>query len=88
MIYDEAMRVFGVPTQITVCVEELSELQKELCKHLRGSGDIEHIAEEIADVLITTGQMIRYFDCEEDVLRWQCIKLQRLAERIKEARQQ
>ena len=40
---------YGKENQITVAVEELSELIKELCKELRGMGNPEHIAEEMAD---------------------------------------
>lgn len=45
-----ALCTYGSVLQIVVTMEEMSELQKELCKNLRGRGSIEHIAEEIADV--------------------------------------
>ena len=45
-----ALGTYGSVLQIVVTMEEMSELQKELCKNLRGRGSIEHIAEEIADV--------------------------------------
>ena len=50
----EVLRRALAPTDLSyrsfVTMEEMSELQKELCKNLRGRGSIEHIAEEIADV--------------------------------------
>ena len=48
--------------QVIVAIEELSELQKELTKHLRGKGDRCYIAEEMADVLIVVEQMRELFD--------------------------
>lgn len=43
--------------QVVVAIEELSELQKELCKHLRGKTNVENITEEMADVHIMLSQM-------------------------------
>lgn len=56
-IYERALKTFGVENQMIKCVEELSELQKELCKHSLGQGNVEHIIEEIADVEIMIDQM-------------------------------
>ncbi len=39
--------------RLILMIEEMSELQKECTKTLRGKGDKEHFIEEIADVLIT-----------------------------------
>lgn len=47
--------------QIVVAIEELSELQKELCKALRGTPNKEHITEELADVLTMVDQMAIYY---------------------------
>lgn len=47
--------------QLIVAVEELSELQKELCKALRGNINKENIIEELADVLIMLDQVKIYF---------------------------
>ena len=45
--------------QLVVAIEELSELQKELCKVLRYEYcDMEHIEEEIADVSIMLEQLM------------------------------
>lgn len=71
--------------QIIVAIEELSELQKELCKMLRnGNADnIEHIKEEIADVSIMLDQLVYYFKIDkEDLLKIQTEKLNRTKERL------
>ena len=50
--------------QLIVAIEELSELQKELCKSLRNKDKIilDNLIEEIADVEIMLEQMKIYFD--------------------------
>lgn len=49
-VYLNAMIAYGDRAQMIVALEELSELQKEICKILRGGENISHLAEEIADV--------------------------------------
>jgi len=56
-ICEAAVRKYGLAKQMIKCVEELSELQKELCKQALGQGNLEHITEEIADVEIMLEQM-------------------------------
>lgn len=41
-----------------VAMEELSELQKEISKELRGQGDRDGILEELADVMIVCGNIV------------------------------
>jgi hypothetical protein len=50
--------------QVIVAIEELSELQKELCKSLRNKDKInlDNLIEEIADVEIMLEQIKIYFD--------------------------
>ena len=55
--------------QLIVAIEELSELQKELCKSLRGNINKENIIEELADVLIMLDQLKIYFKIEDDEIR-------------------
>lgn len=69
--------------QMVVALEELSEAQKELCKFMRGNGDIEHTAEEIADAAIMLEQMCMVFGINERVNYWIDKKVQRLADRLK-----
>lgn len=85
-IFAEAIQQFGEPCQIVVAIEELSELQKELCKLLRGTYDLDHIAEEIADVEIMLRQIRLILDVGDSVNRWKQRKAQRLWARITRAR--
>lgn len=77
-----AVENYGIDNQCIVAIEELSELEKELCKHLRGVGNADHVAEEIADVLIVLEQLISIFDCKLEVMEWQEKKLKRLLVRV------
>ena len=52
--------------QLVIALEELSELQKELCKHLRKKGKRENIIEELADVYIMAEQIGMYFGVTDD----------------------
>lgn len=85
----KALEAFGKAAQITMVFEEMAELQDVLCKFLRGRVDAStstHIAEEIADVEIMLRQMAILFDCSFTVDKFRRYKLERLAERIKEAK--
>ena len=81
-----ALEAFGERAQMTMAVEEMSELTKELCKRCRGRDNVEALAEEIADVEIMLQQMVMLFDCAGQVETFRRYKLERLAERIKEAK--
>ena len=48
---------FGEKYQKALLFEKMSELQKEICKDIRNKRNIEHIAEELADVYIMLQQM-------------------------------
>ena len=48
-VYNRAKATWGIDAQITKAVEELAELQKELCKFLLDDGNMEHTTEEITD---------------------------------------
>lgn len=56
-VYEYALHHYGGELQTMVCIEEMSELTKELCKHARGESNVDAIAEEIADVEIMLAQM-------------------------------
>lgn len=85
-LYRLAISTFGPDAQTLMMFEEMSELQKELCKHARGKDNREAIAEEIADVQIMLEQMIELHGCKDAVLCYKRHKLERLAERIEKAR--
>lgn len=79
--YEKIIFHFGDKNQITVAIEELSELQKELCKYLRGDMDYYNIAEEIADVEIMLEQLKIIFLNESDVEETKKEKINRTIER-------
>ena len=88
--FEDAVRLWGEDAQIRMCIEEMSELTKELCKYLRytkikGQATPEkieevrkNITEETADVLNCTMQMANIFG-KEDVER---IKLEKIIRSI------
>ena len=69
-VLEAALSAYGSEIQRVVAIEELSELQKELCKSLRGQTDTQHIAEEIADVQIMLEQMMILYELHYDVVAW------------------
>lgn len=56
-VYTNALITFGKTKQCIVAIEELSECAKEICKVLRGDGNMDHLAEEIADATICLEQI-------------------------------
>ena len=81
-IYNLALEKYGPASQLFMVFEEMSELQKELCKAVRGKANGDHIAEEIADVKIMLAQMQILFGNSEKVEEYTSAKLKRLAERL------
>lgn len=81
-IYEDARIKWGSINQLTVAIEELSELQKEICKYFRHEGKHEDLIEEVADVSIMLEQIILMFDIQDDVNKVMEEKLQRLKRRI------
>lgn len=53
-----AIDQYGPKMQQVIAIEELSELQKEITKTLRGDGNRSHMIEEIVDVKIMLEQLI------------------------------
>lgn len=78
-IYKQALDRWG-EKQIIMVFEEMAELQKELCKSLRGRNNLTEIAEEIADVEIMLEQMKIYFNIADGVEKHKKLKLERLEE--------
>lgn len=84
-IYKKALTtygIYGIDAQITMVFEEMAELQKELCKNLRGKENRIEVAEEIADVEIMLDQMKIYFGIQDAVKVYKDFKLLRLEERL------
>ena len=82
---------WGLDSQINICIEEMSELTKELCKYNRYFNDkeklkeiIENIKSEIADVVNTAEQLQYYFGAEEiEKIRQE--KINRAIKKLEEA---
>ena len=69
--------------QIIVCIEDMSELTKELCKNLRGHYNLNKIYEEMADVYIMLYQMQILLKIDDEVLDDMIDKkIQRTKERL------
>ena len=56
-VYESALKKFGIKKQMIKYIEELSELQKELCKQALGQANKDKLIEEMADVEIMLEQM-------------------------------
>lgn len=56
-LYEKAINKWGEPLQLIVAIEEMSELTKEITKHIRDSSNWSAIADELADVEIMLAQI-------------------------------
>ena len=81
-VYQKAITIYGSKNQIDMMLEEMSELQKELCKFRRGRNNLDNIAEEIADVEIMLEQMKIIFDVKDKVNIYKDFKIKRLEKRL------
>lgn len=81
--YINARNRYGELNQMIVAIEEMSEVQKEICKILRGDGDQEHLAEEIADATITLEQMRLFFGLNDLVCQKMDEKIRKLEAKMK-----
>ena len=83
---EKAIATYGVDMQLTVAVEEFSELIKEICKLKRGNNNIEGIAEEMADCYIMLKQLEIIFDIDTgDIRHIINNKIDRLEKRLEES---
>ncbi len=82
--FQAAINTYGKEQQEVVAIEELSELQKELTKDLRGFGNREYIVEELTDVLIMLDQ-VRHIHriTDTEIARKRQHKAKRLAEKTR-----
>lgn len=78
-VYQTAIDLFGVTSQKIMVIEEMSELTKELCKELRDRGNVENIADELADVEITLAQIKQIYNIHNMVEEHKDFKLRRLS---------
>lgn len=80
--FEHALEHYGADLQTSVLLEEMAELQKEICKYWRGRPNFDHIAEEMADLSIMLDQMKLLFQNGGAVQAWRLEKVRRLADRI------
>ena len=84
-IMAEIINYYGHESQKMMLLEEMSELQKEICKDMRGKTNQEAITEEVADVLIMLEQIqMMYHISETKLHKITNEKLHRQLRRIEE----
>lgn len=83
-VINKSIAKHGKQMQFNVCIEEMSELTKELCKNMRGFENEDMITEELADVYIMLENVkIICGIKDKDIQREVNFKLNRLEERMK-----
>lgn len=83
-LYDKVLNKWGLEKQLIVAIEEMAELQKELTKILRNQGDIDRLAEEVADVEIMLEQVRYFYGLGLSVETVKKLKLERLEKRLQD----
>jgi NTP pyrophosphatase (non-canonical NTP hydrolase) len=78
-VFNDAVYYFGRQHQRQKAIEELSELIKEVSKEQIGEGNLEHLAEEMADVEITMEQLKIMYENTALVAKYRAEKVARLA---------
>lgn len=82
-VLKKAIETYGKENQSMMLFEEMAELQKEVCKSLRGNNNHDEIVEEIADVLIMIEQLKIMHDVKYRELNEMFnFKINRLKERL------
>lgn len=82
-VYDAAIGKWGQKMQVTVAIEEMSEVIKELTKAMRGELHREHLAEEAADAKIMLEQVCEMFDINDSVESWMDYKIAALQRKVR-----
>lgn len=81
-VYRQTLKVYGRDKQMIKAIEEMSELQKELCKWTLGADNGKQVQEEIADVIIMMEQMRMLFDVDGEIKKMIAYKVDRLERRL------
>lgn len=81
--YCDVIEFFGAGAQKVKALEELSELQVELVRDLNGSGNIDAIIEETADVMNMMEQICIIYGIGDLVEQMKGIKMNRVMEKIR-----
>lgn len=77
-----AVLIYGPEAQQKMVLEEMSELQKEICKLWRGKDTTLSIAEEVADVEIMLDQLKLMLGISGKVQEFRRVKMLRLEQRL------
>lgn len=85
-VYDAALVKWGEAAQITVAIEEMSEVIKALTKFIREpeptGNALPSIIEEVADATIMLEQLRLIFGINDEVCEAMDAKIERLKERV------
>ena len=90
-IIDKAIEQYGAGNQMLKCIEECNELSRAISRILielsSGEGatskeNLDNLYEELADVEIMLAQVIKIFDCSDEVQIEMARKLDRLNRRL------
>ena len=83
-VVQRSIEHYGKDVQSTVCMEECAELIQAISKEKRGKSDKDHLAEEMADVIICIEMLKQIYNITEDeIYSWVINKQERIIERIK-----
>ena len=83
-VVKKSIEHYGKDVQSTVCMEECAELIQAISKEKRGKSDKDHLAEEIADVIICIEMLKQIYNITEDEIHsWVITKQERTIKRIK-----
>lgn len=66
---DKIIFSFGKKNQDVVLIEELSELQKEITKSMRGKEDKNHIVEEMAHCIISIQMCMKTHEITNEMIQ-------------------
>lgn len=83
-IIKDSIVYYGKEAQATVCMEECAELIHAISNEKRGKSDKNHLAEEMADVLISIELLKEIYDVSnEQINEWIDKKQKRIRSRMK-----
>lgn len=88
-ILQKAIDTYGKDAQQDMCIEEMAELTKAICKIKRNKYNVtsklkQDLFEELADVYIMLEQLVKMYNCEPEVRELMVYKIRRLEGRLRE----
>lgn len=81
-IFRRAIEKYGINHQVVKALEEMAELQTEICRYGDKRTSVDKIAEEMADTLIVLFQLVQYLNLKEVLKKMYNWKLEALEERL------